>query len=380
MRYGRTLGLALALGLVLGGCSKDDPQAFSKVDHNKDGKILFEELIVVFPDLTVEEFLAADSDHNESLDQKEYARFREARASGHKLDASSPAPAPAAAPAKAPEPAKTPEPAKPAEPAPAPQPAEPAKAPEPAKPASEAAPQQQPAPEASSQPAAASQPAQAATPAPGEAVETVVAEPPAPTPAPAPQEKTYTVVRGDNLTRIARKFGVSVKAIMAANNMKNADDLQAGATITIPSAEKTSDASAPKAPEVASESVAAAPAGVTDFIAGYFNKSTSGDINGLLDLYGSRVDYYKKGSTRRDIVRQDKAGYFQRWPKRSYTPGDATVKSLPDGNLRVTVPTTFAVKKDEKTVAGQATFTFVLHPVGDDFRIVAEKSVVTQRL
>ena len=57
------LAAALLPGLLLAGCSKEDPKSYSKVDYNKDGKIIFEELIVVFPDLTVEEFLIADADN-----------------------------------------------------------------------------------------------------------------------------------------------------------------------------------------------------------------------------------------------------------------------------------------------------------------------------
>jgi LysM repeat protein len=213
--------MVLAAGLALAGCSKEDPTGFPKVDYNKDGRLIFEELIVVFPDLTVEEFLAADGDGNGTLSDQEYGRFRDARTAGKKLDAAAPA-APAAKPAEAPA-------AKPAEPAPAP----PAKAADPA-------------------PAAA--PAPAAPPA-AEAVETVVAEPPAPAPAPAPPAKpaaapekpaspaakpaaaggtTHTVARGDTLTRLAKKYGVSAQAIMEANAMKNADQLQLGKTLTIP--------------------------------------------------------------------------------------------------------------------------------------------------
>lgn len=57
------------------GCSKEDPKAFPKVDYNKDGRVNFEELIVVFPDLTVEEFLNADADANGVLEEGEYTRF-----------------------------------------------------------------------------------------------------------------------------------------------------------------------------------------------------------------------------------------------------------------------------------------------------------------
>ena len=74
--------------------------------------------------------------------------------------------------------------------------------------------------------AQATPPAVAPEPA-AEAVETVVAEP-------APAGETYTVARGDNLLRIAKKFGVTTQEIMAANGMQNADRLEAGKVLTIP--------------------------------------------------------------------------------------------------------------------------------------------------
>jgi LysM repeat protein len=204
-------------------------------------------------------------------------------------------------------------------------------------------------------------------------VETVVVESPAPAPAKeaAPARKTYTVARGDSLSRIAKKFGVSAKEVMAANNMKNADHLEAGAEIVIPGASGEAASAQAGAP--------AAPAAVTDFVAGFFAKSEAGDVNGLMDLYGDRVDYYKKGKSGKDVVRQDKVDYFQRWPKRTYVPGQARVETLSGGELRVTVPTAFTAGKGDKQVRGQAKFTFLLRPAGDGYRIVGEQSLVTEK-
>jgi LysM repeat protein len=361
MKSGCVMLLTILLGLGLGGCSKEDLQGFSKVDYNKDGKIIFEELIVVFPDLTVEEFLAADADQNGALDEKEYERFRQARLSGKKLDASSAPPA-AAKPAAAPAP--KPEEAKPkAEAAPA----APAAKPEPTTPAAPAAPATKPEPTTPAAPAAPGKPAEPATseasvPAATEVVETVVAET-----IPTEPAKTYTVARGDSLTRIAKRFGVSPKALMAANNMKNADHLEAGASITIP---------APGGDEGAGP---AAPPAVTDFVAAFFTKNAAGDLNGLIDCYGETVDYYKKGKSRTDIVRQDKADAFARWPERSYTPGTISAQTLPGGDVRVTAPAAFVFKKGDKSIRGQITFTFLLRPVGGAFRIIGEQSVIAEK-
>jgi LysM repeat protein len=46
---------------------------------------------------------------------------------------------------------------------------------------------------------------------------------------------TYTVVRGDTLTKIAKKFGVTVEQILAANpQIKDANTINVGDVIVIP--------------------------------------------------------------------------------------------------------------------------------------------------
>ena len=45
--------------------------------------------------------------------------------------------------------------------------------------------------------------------------------------------RTHTVVSGDNLTKISRRYGVSVDALMQANNL-NSDLIRQGQNLTIP--------------------------------------------------------------------------------------------------------------------------------------------------
>ena len=52
------------------------------------------------------------------------------------------------------------------------------------------------------------------------------------------KNSTYIVKRGDTLTQISIKYGVSVSEIMAANKMRNADKLQNGQVLKIPSKRK----------------------------------------------------------------------------------------------------------------------------------------------
>jgi LysM repeat protein len=55
------------------------------------------------------------------------------------------------------------------------------------------------------------------------------------TPTPAPERPTtYVVQRGDQLGRIAERFGVSMSALAAANNITNPNTIYVGQTLTIP--------------------------------------------------------------------------------------------------------------------------------------------------
>jgi GH25 family lysozyme M1 (1,4-beta-N-acetylmuramidase) len=51
---------------------------------------------------------------------------------------------------------------------------------------------------------------------------------------PAPAARTYTVQRGDTLSLIAVRFGTTVAALAAANNIANPNAIQVGQVLTIP--------------------------------------------------------------------------------------------------------------------------------------------------
>ncbi len=56
-----------------------------------------------------------------------------------------------------------------------------------------------------------------------------------PTAKPAPTAQTYIVAKGDTMSKIARKFHVSVEQLLAANpKVKNADRIAVGDELNIP--------------------------------------------------------------------------------------------------------------------------------------------------
>jgi len=65
---------------------------------------------------------------------------------------------------------------------------------------------------------------------------------------------TYTIVRGDTLGSIARKFGITIPALVAANRIPNQDRIFYGQVLTIPGGAGGAVASVDAAPSVAPSS------------------------------------------------------------------------------------------------------------------------------
>ncbi|MEF3697073.1 LysM peptidoglycan-binding domain-containing protein [Desulfolutivibrio sp.] len=193
-----SLLLALCLLFASLSCSKEDKQSFANVDHDKDGSIIFEELVFVYPDTVVENFAAYDADQDGILDQAEYKTFY----TDVVVDKKTPqvarlTPTPARPSAQAPTAAVQPDITVTLEP--------------------------EKAPAKSAEPQATAKPAGPAK-APATAVK-------------APEKQgaaSYTIQRGDTLTKIAKKHGLSVDEILKANDGLSADNIRDGQVITIP--------------------------------------------------------------------------------------------------------------------------------------------------
>lgn len=97
-----------------------------------------------------------------------------------------------------------------------------------------------PRPSATPQPSPTPEPSATPEPSPTPEPPTATPEPPTATPEPAPPPaagpRTYTVQPGDTLRSIAEQFGVSVEALLDANNLTpaEADALRVGQELIIP--------------------------------------------------------------------------------------------------------------------------------------------------
>ncbi len=342
--------VVLLAAMSMWGCGDDDGKSFGRVDLNKDGKVIFEEGVIAYPDLTVEEFRIYDKDGGGALSGEEYEVFVASRKSA----------APPVQPAQAEIPS-----------APTPPPAAPPGGDSPAPPSVSQQGPQTPAP-ASTPPSPVQPPAvsvQETAPAEQALSHVEVSSMSPAAPAPEPEKKpaapvAYTVQSGDTLNKIARKFGGSAKDIIAANRIDNPDRVEAGTVLDIPQAGGASEAAREAAPEIQA------------FVADFFARSGAENADSLLELYADEVDFYKKGLVSKDFVREYKTKYFQRWPKREYTPsGKPKVTDVPGTKRRrIEVPVRYQAKNAEKTATGEVVFVFEVVSDGGSPRIVFENS------
>ncbi|EHJ46876.1 Peptidoglycan-binding lysin domain protein [Solidesulfovibrio carbinoliphilus subsp. oakridgensis] len=203
----RPIIACLALGLLAGvtACSGGDKDSFRNVDHDKNGRISYEELLFVFPEVSPEVFAKLDANGDGGLSLEEYQTFAKGDiqpAAGGQAPAKTPAAPklPAQGQMRPGDGGQLSIPYRGEEVIEIPAPGSDAGAKSRSDKGKKDPKDQKAKPEATKS---------------GEATQ-------------------YTVVRGDNLRRIAHKFGVTVEDITRANGNMNPDTLRDGQVLTIP--------------------------------------------------------------------------------------------------------------------------------------------------
>ena len=236
----RSLSLALftlSCAVALYACSGNEKESFGNVDHDKDGKIIYEEAFFVFPDLARQRFAGYDANADGALNLDEYvvlyasetALAKEPKPGGEEKtpDADSGTTAQKSSPSpterNAPDMAAT-------------------RAPD-APDAPDAPPITNedlisvsiiPSPEEASGKAAVPGTSQSDNPAQPTIKETAPAAPGGQPRTAKTQPQEYAVARGDILIKIAQKFNVTVEDILKANPGLNPDNIREGQKLLIP--------------------------------------------------------------------------------------------------------------------------------------------------
>lgn len=100
-----------------------------------------------------------------------------------------------------------------------------------------------------------------------------------PTPAPAPAASSHAVVSGDTISAIAKRYGFSTDAVLAANDMTRASIIYPGQRVALPTGGAVASTPAAPAPAPAPTPSAAA------------HTVVSGDtISGIAQRYGASID------------------------------------------------------------------------------------------
>ena len=123
---------------------------------------------------------------------------------------------------------------------------------------------------------------------------------------------------------------------------------------------------------------------VISFLDQYISRGNSGDIEGVMNLYADRVDYFNAGIVSKYFIFQDKIDYYKRWPSvQSSLVSIDSIQNVPRAkNIKQVIYTIdFDVYNydTKKGIVGQATNIVMIKKEDGKLKIVSDKQKVFTR-
>ena len=118
---------------------------------------------------------------------------------------------------------------------------------------------------------------------------------------------------------------------------------------------------------------------VLSLISEFFSANNNEDIDGLLAVFSSKVDYFNWGPTRPHRIRKDKEYFFTRWTDVEYTPiGEPEVVKTDTDQFRVAIKFDFYVRNMQRCEGkhGESSFVIQVQKILGQWKITAIKEDV----
>ena len=110
-----------------------------------------------------------------------------------------------------------------------------------------------------------------------------------------------------------------------------------------------------------------------DYVGAFVLAGLDPRVGAELEFFGARADYFGEQNLDRARIRRDLLRYDARWPdRRFWLAGDLEVEQKARGELKVTFPLRYELRRDSERASGRVLKTLTLRKTGgDDFEIVA---------
>jgi hypothetical protein len=153
-------------------------------------------------------------------------------------------------------------------------------------------------------------------------------------------------------------------------------------TFSVPSAVPTARAgNSPRTPNIINQGITDSE--VEEFVNRYIAAQNSRNLQNVLDLYNSEVDYFAIGIVSKARIRLDKERYYQRWPYvRNTLSGEIKIHNGADENEKlVSFTIDFEVRNPDRgdSVLGTALDSLTLRNTGGDLKIAGENQTVLRK-